>query len=135
MYNDTPKGTNSFGGASFMEQKNISGFVLAGTCAGIVNGLFGAGGGMVLVPLLTKFTNLQENEIFPVSVAVIFPICIVSLCFSWSSGPVTFLQILPYLSGSVIGGITAGMLGKKIPSLWLHRILGLLIIWGGLQYL
>ena len=32
--------------------KNLMGGILAGLCAGAVNGLFGAGGGMVLIPLL-----------------------------------------------------------------------------------
>ena len=31
----------------------------AGICAGAVNGLFGAGGGMVLVPMLTLLTDME----------------------------------------------------------------------------
>ena len=38
---------------------------LAGFAAGAVTGLFGAGGGMVLVPLLAMLTDLDEREIFP----------------------------------------------------------------------
>ena len=37
--------------------------ILAGAIAGCINGLFGAGGGMVLVPLLTASDDLKENEI------------------------------------------------------------------------
>ena len=80
---------------------------LAGTIAGAVNGLFGAGGGMVLVPLLGSKTGIPERERFPTSIAIIAPICVVSLLFSarWN---MPFLQLLPYLLGSVIGGIAAG---------------------------
>ena len=106
----------------------------AGAAAGAVNGLLGAGGGMVLVPLLTWSGKLRENEVFPASVAVILPICIITLVLSadWS---LTFGQILPYLAGSVAGGIGAGILGQRIPTLWLHRILGIIILWGGIRYL
>ena len=49
----------------------------AGAAAGAVNGLFGAGGGMVLVPLLSLLVRLSEEEIFPASIAIIAPICVV----------------------------------------------------------
>lgn len=107
--------------------------LIAGGTAGAVNGLFGAGGGMVLVPLLGKQTNLSEEERFPASIAIIAPISIVSLLSSqWQ---ISFKQILPYLAGSALGGIAAGLWGKHIPTIWLHRFLGLLILWGGIRYL
>lgn len=107
---------------------------MAGAAAGMINGLFGAGGGMVLVPLLGKKSGLTEQERFPASVAIIAPICIVSLLFS-AQWQLRFSQIFPYLSGSVIGGIAAGFWGKQIPTVWLHRVLGVLILWGGIRYL
>lgn len=107
---------------------------MAGGAAGSVNGLFGAGGGMVLVPLLGKRADLREDERFPSSIAIITPICIVSLLFS-SPWELRFWQILPYLAGSALGGIAAGLWGKHIPTIWLHRFLGLLIILGGIRYL
>ncbi len=107
---------------------------IAGGAAGLINGLLGAGGGMVLVPMLGEKSGLSEEERFPASVAIITPICIVSLLFSpqWQ---LTFSQILPYLIGSAGGGIIAGLFGKRIPTVWLHRILGVLILWGGIRYL
>ncbi len=41
-----------------MPNSNRTGFLLAGTAAGAVAGLLGAGGGMVLVPLLTVLTHI-----------------------------------------------------------------------------
>ena len=87
------------------------GMVLAGLGAGAVNGLFGAGGGMVLVPLLSLLT----------ATAI--------------AGTVAWSASLPYLAGSAAGGVLAGFLGKKIPTVWLHRGLGILIVWGGIRYL
>ena len=107
---------------------------LAGAAAGIVNGLFGAGGGMILVPLLGLSTHIEDNEIFPMSISIILPLSIVSL-FIQSGGILPWNESLPYLYGSAIGGILAGLLGKYIPIQWLHRILGILIIWGGVKFL
>lgn len=109
--------------------------ILAGTLAGIVNGLFGAGGGMVLVPLLTALTSLTEEEIFPASISIILPLCLVSLAVTAVRGTLPWAQAFPYLLGSTAGGIFAGLWGKRIPVVWLHRGLGILILWGGWRYL
>lgn len=108
---------------------------IAGFCAGAVNGLLGAGGGMVLVPLLTLLTDIEDGDIFPASVSIILPICIVSLTMGAMTQGLPISQALPYLIGSVGGGILAGMTAKRIPVKWLHRLLGGLILWGGVRYL
>lgn len=108
---------------------------VAGAAAGVVNGLFGAGGGMILVPLLTKLSNLQDREVFPASISIILPMCFVSLGIAALQDPLPWPEALPYLIGSVIGGFLAGKHGAKIPTVWLHRALGGLIIWGGFRYL
>lgn len=116
-----------------MNCKNLWGYIIAGTCAGAVTGLFGAGGGMVLVPLLLLLTNTDDDSVFPSSVAIILPICVVSILINLSR--ISFRASLPYLLGSAIGGTAAGIWGKKIPTVWLHRFLGAMILWGGIRYL
>ena len=118
-----------------MKKHRITGLILAGFGAGAVNGLFGGGGGMVLVPLLSLLTPLEEDEIFGSSVAIILPLCIVSIIATALTGTVAWRVSLPYLAGSAAGGIAAGFCARKIPLKWLHRGLGLLIIWGGIRYL
>lgn len=108
--------------------------VACGT-AGAINGLFSAGGGMLLVPLLTLVAKLDEKEVFPTSVSVILPVCLVSLLFRPASLLPAFSQGLPYLIGSIPGGLFALRLSGKIPVTWLHRTLGILILWGGVRYL
>lgn len=118
-----------------MKKQNTWGMPLAGIGAGTVNGLFGAGGGMVLVPLLSQATSLEEDAVFPASVSIILPICLVSLAFSFQPKTIPWSSAIPYLIGSAVGGVLAGFLGKRIPTLWLHRFLGVLILWGGFRYL
>lgn len=115
--------------------KNTIRCALAGFCAGAVTGLFGAGGGMVLVPLLVLLTDMEEDAIFPASVSIILPICLVCLIQYALDGSLPWKEALPYLLGSCGGGILAGLLGRRLPVLWLHRLLGALILWGGIRYL
>ena len=111
------------------------GYILAGTIAGAVNGLLGAGGGMILVPLLTWICCIEEKQVFTTSVAIMLPICLVSLTISPGLDDLPWKEAWPYLLGAAPGGILAGILAKKIPVKWLHRGLGLLIIYGGIRYL
>lgn len=118
-----------------MEKHHKFGLIAAGVCAGAVNGLFGAGGGMILVPMLSAFSELKEDEIFPASISIILPLCLISLGATVLQAEVPWQRAVPYLIGSVIGGFLSGRLGRRIPALWLHRILGLLILIGGIRYL
>ena len=110
-----------------------SGF--AGAAAGAIHGLLGTGGGMILVPLLGASKGWKEEEAFPASVAIILPLCVVSLFFSAMQNPLPWQDALPYLIGAIPGGLLAGLLGRKIPVVWLHRILGVMILWGGFRSL
>ena len=118
-----------------MIKQPLLSLLIAGGLAGAVNGLFGAGGGMILVPLLTLLTNLDDKSIFPASVAIILPICAISLIITLQPDVIPWHTALPYLIGSAVGGFAAGLISKKLPTIWLHRILGSLIIWGGIQYI
>ena len=118
-----------------MKKKQTTGLIIAGAGAGIVNGLFGAGGGMVLIPLLRQLTDLEDRQIFSMSVAIILPICLISLGAAAIRTSLPWAQALPYLIGSGIGGWLAALYGEKIPVKWLHRSLGALILWGGIRYL
>ena len=108
---------------------------LCGAVAGAINGLFGAGGGMILIPALTAWTDTKDDQVFPNSVSIILPICIVSLSVTAAKTGIPFREALPYLLGGIPGGIIACLTDQKIPTKWLHRIFGGLIIWGGIRYL
>ena len=118
-----------------MKKFRKPGLIPACAAAGLVNGLLGAGGGMILLPLLTFFAGTELSNPFPVSVAVMLPLTIVSLLVSGLPADFSWETALPCLLGSALGGIFAGIWGKKLSVLWLHRALGVLILWGGVRYL
>ncbi len=90
---------------------------------------------MVLVPLLTYAGVLKAEEIFPASVTIIFTVCVVSLIITARIDALPWRASFPYLIGSGIGGFAAGKWGRNIPVKWLHKGLGILILWGGIRYL
>ena len=112
-----------------------TGAAVAGLLAGIVNGIFGGAGGMILIPALQMLTPIREDALFPMSVSVMLPVCLLSLWLISRTAPLPWSDALPYLLGSVAGGVLVGLVGRRIPTLWLHRFFGIMILWGGIRYL
>ena len=120
-----------------MEQKNVSLWkcLLAGLAAGFVNGFFGAGGGMVLVPLLIWLVGLPNKLAFSSAISIILPLCVVSLVIYARHDMLPLSDALPYLLGGAGGGVLAGLWFQKVPAKWLHLALGALILLGGVRLL
>lgn len=107
--------------------------IVAGGLAGLLNGLFGAGGGLVLVPLLIGWLKLEEKHAFATSVAIIFPLSIVSYVLFCLQGGNVWKDALPYLLGGIVGGGLSIKLFRNISAVWLHRLFGILILYGAIK--
>lgn len=108
---------------------------LAGGAAGLVNGFFGGGGGMVLVPLLAGWCGLEQRRAFATSVAIILPLCALSAAIYLFRGGVDLWMALPYLLGGLIGGLLGGKLFQRMNMVWLRRLFALLLLYGGVKAL
>ena len=108
-------------------------YAVTGALGGLANGFFGSGGGLFLVPLLTKWTKLEERKAFATSVAVILPLSVVSAVVYFTKGALDFSAALPYLIGGFLGGVISGKVFQKIPLNFLRRAFGLLILYGGVR--
>ena len=101
--------------------------VFLGVIGGFLNGLFGAGGGTVVVPMLKK-EGYSQKQAHATSVAIILPITIVSASFYLFRDPVPFKEIYPFVIGGIVGAPVGAYLLKKIDVKWLKRIFGVLIL-------
>ena len=108
---------------------------LAGGAAGLVNGFFGGGGGMVLVPLLAGWCGLGQRKAFATSVAIILPMCALSAAIYLFRGGVDLWIALPYLVGGLLGGLLGGRLFRRMNMVWLRRLFALLLLYGGVKAL
>ncbi len=107
--------------------------IIIGSLAGAANGLFGAGGGLFVVPLFIGWLHMDQRKAFATSLGVILPLTIVSLVVYGLRGGLDFMTAIPYLIGGLAGGFIGGKLFHKIPLIWLRRLFGLLILYGGVK--
>ena len=110
-------------------------YVLAGLLAGAVNGFFGTGGGMVLVPIFLRGAGMDEKKALANSVAVIAPLCALSLIIYITKQSFDLSEAWPYLAGGILGGGASGILFKKVNSEILRRVFGAALICGGIRAL
>ncbi len=98
-----------------------------GAVSGLMNGLFGAGGGAVAVPLLER-SGLEPRKSHATSVALIFFLSISAAVGYYLGGNIDFGLILPLLPGGFFGAVLGSVLLKKTDNGLLRRIFGGLLI-------
>lgn len=99
----------------FKLRKNINMKIrVIGLITGLISGLFGAGGGMLLVPAFTFINKLDEKEARSTSIFCILPIVAIS-CFIYGRNKYINWNIgIKAAIGGMIGAIIGSILLKKL---------------------
>lgn len=107
----------------------------AGAAAGLVNGCFGGGGGMVLLPILDRTAGLPQRKLYATCVGIIFPVCMVSACVYLFQGGVSLTEAAPYLLGGLAGGWLGGRLYHRVDTRFLRLLFAGFLLYAGVRYL
>ena len=110
-----------------MKQK-LLGFA-GGIAVGLLNGLLGAGGGMVTVPLLEAM-GVKGKQAHATSLAVIVPLSLVSAGVYWARGWVDPGEALAFLPGGLLGALLGAKLLARANTAWVKGGFALLLLWG-----
>ncbi|MBQ9513960.1 MAG: TSUP family transporter [Clostridia bacterium] len=94
------------------KEKKIA--VLCGVISGFINGLFGGGGGMIVVPTLTQIFKEKQNVAHATSVLIILPFSLISAILYVVFRQVDY-SLYPVSIGVIAGGIIGAFLLKKLP--------------------
>jgi len=101
---------------------------MVGSVTGFANGLFGSGGGILLVPALQKFFKIDTHKSHATALTVILPISVLSAFIYVRGEAVDWQAVLWITLGGVPGGYLGARLLNKLSSKWIHRIFGGFII-------
>ena len=96
-----------------------------GAAAGFCNGLFGAGGGTIVVPAMERFLDVETHKAHASAIAVILPLSLASALLYVNQPETDWASIGFIALGGVAGGVLGAKLLAKLSSAWLHRIFGL----------
>ena len=108
--------------------------IIGGIAIGFVTGLFGGGGGMLLVPLLVGVGLLDEKSAHATSIAVILPVVISSMIVYLAGGVTTSNEIAsPVVIGVLVGGLVGSMLLNKLSKGALRVVFYVVMISAGIR--
>ena len=108
---------------------------LIGLVSGITSGLFGVGGGVVMVPAMVLLLKLDVKAAIGTSLAVIIPTALVGTFKHHDLGHVNWRVAGALIPLALVGGFLGAWLTKTIPATDLKRAFGGFLVLVGLRLL
>ncbi|WP_438853961.1 sulfite exporter TauE/SafE family protein [Agromyces sp. M3QZ16-3] len=101
---------------------------LVGVVGGLLSGLFGVGGGIVMVPLLILLAGMDQRRASATSLAAIVPTALVGSIAYLVNGQVDLVAAALVALGGVVGGWIGATLLAKLPLEWLRWLFIVLLV-------
>lgn len=99
--------------------------IAAGSLVGLVNGLFGGGGGMIAVPALQS-VGMEDKSAHATALLVILPVSALSFLFYVFGGFLDASVFLPTALGVFFGGLLGAKLLSGMKTKWVNLVFALL---------
>jgi len=106
---------------------------LIGVFTGFVNGIFGSGGGTLLVPTLNNLLKVEEHKSHATALAIIIFLTGASSAIYISKGTYDIDLTVKVAIGSIIGGFIGAKLLCKLTGKFLRISFGLIMIIAALR--
>ena len=103
--------------------------IFIGLFAGTVTGLFGSGGGMILVPAFTYILKLDEKEARATSIFCILPMVCASSIFYFKSSYIELKEGLLCAVGGILGGYIGAKILNKLSNRYLRIFFTIFLIY------
>ena len=113
--------------------KEIIILILIGIGGGLINGLFGAGAGLLLVPLIKWASKLDEKKVHATTLSCVLLMCVVSSVIFFVKKQIDYNLTLWCLIGSLIGAVTGTVLLQKFKNRVIDLIFSCLLIVAGVM--
>lgn len=102
--------------------------ILVGMAAGIINGLFGAGGGTVIVPALTFLFGVTQHKAHATAISIILPFALVSSYIYYKNGFFDFNTTFKVALGGIVGSYLGSRSLNHISANYLRKAFGIFMI-------
>ena len=108
---------------------------LIGLAGGVSSGLFGVGGGLVMVPAMVYFMQMNIKTAIGTSLVVIIPTALTGALKHHQLGNIDWKVAASLIPMAIIGGFIGAALTKHLPAEMLKKLFGGFIILAGCRLL
>jgi len=120
-------------GDNIKDKYNLIKIGIIGLVAGLCNGMFGSGGGIIVVPAMTYLLDVKEHDAHATAISVILPLSLVSVFVYFKSNHFDWNMVWKVGIGGVIGAGIGAWLLPQIPVKILSKIFAGFMIIAGLR--
>ena len=107
-------------------------FLLIGVSAGVASGLFGIGGGVLIVPALVYFAKFSQHAAVGTSLAILLPPVGIGAAYQYyQHGNVDIKVALIVAAAFMVGGWLGGTLASQLQAQMLKLMFGVFVLFIG----
>lgn len=106
---------------------------LIGSISGFINGIFGSGGGTLLVPILNNILKVEEHKSHATALSIVVFLTVASSFIYVSKGTYDLNLTFKVAIGSIIGGIIGAKILCKLTGKFLRISFGIIMIIAALR--
>jgi len=128
-----PQFSNNCGKKVDNKMQNWFVYVFIGFAGGILSGLLGIGGGILIIPMLVLMGFPQLTAQGTTLALMVLPIGLWGALEYYKHGHVEVWVGVCIVAGFFIGALFGAKGAMKIPTLWLRRIFGVVMIFAALR--
>ena len=104
-------------------------WILLGIGAGTLGGLFGVGGGLVMIPAMVYGFGLTQHQAQGTSLAVMLPpIGLLAVWRYYVAGHVQVAMAAYMCAGFLLGGLLGAGIANALTELWLRRAFAVFLL-------
>ena len=124
---------NTVKGATMSKNSSIVRTAIIGFLVGLVNGVFGSGGGTVLVPCLVFLMGIEDHKAHATAISIILPLSLISSFIYFRYDVVDLALTLKVAIGSVLGALCGSCMLNRFSVNALRKIFGIFMILAALR--
>ena len=107
----------------------VVGLLLVGTLAGVFAGMFGIGGGLIIVPALALLYGMKQHAAVGTSLgALLLPVGALSAWVYWRNGNVNVKYSVLLAAGLLVGAFVGAKLVEPVSDVTLRRMFGAFLL-------
>ncbi len=108
---------------------------VVGAAAGVIAGLFGVGGGIIVVPGLVLWLGISQREASGTSIATIIASSATALIAFGISGDVDWPAALLVFGGAAVGAVIGARVATRAPEHILSAVFAVVLFVAGIRML
>lgn len=111
-----------------MDKNNLK-LLALGFVTGIINGIFGSGGGTIIVPALVLLFGLKDYKAHATAISIILPLSVISTIIYLFKNTIPIKLSLLVVAGGLVGSYLGAKMLNKVPTNILRKVFGGVIIY------